>query len=292
VTGRELGADERAVVDLIVNRGLDYGAIAGVTGVSESDVRARARRALAALGGSDPGDAVTAYLLGAGETAERAKAEAALSTDPASAALMRKIAAGLEDAWPQYTPPAIPADAGSSRRLLAVGAAGALAAGAVVAILALAGVFGGDDHNGTRTKSTTLPPPVTVDLAPPNGGVARGIATIGLTRAFRPYMQLDFEQLQPPPQGAVYLLWVDSGNGHGFPLPTPIETSANGGFHQRYTLSPALAPLLRLGRSLDLIAVGADQLAALSQAVSAGTGKQGRQLPARPGAVVLEGKIP
>lgn len=135
-----------------------------------------------------------------------------------------------------------------------------------------------------------------IPLAAAGNQASSGVATIGLTASFRPYLQLDLTGLAAPPRGTVYLLWVDDGTRHGFPLPTPIEPSASGGFRRRYGLSPALAPLLRLGRALDVLAVDTVSLQKLSSEVAAtgeaGNGGVSGRLPSRRGTVVLHGSIP
>jgi hypothetical protein len=288
--GSELGPDQRATLDLIAGRGLDYAGIARVTGIAEPEVRARARDGLTALGGADPGDAATAYLLGVAKGGERRRALASLRRDPAARTLAVRIAAELESGWEGFRAPPIPAASGSSHGSLAWIGAGILGAAVIGGILALAGVFDGGNDEGAAAKRPQPPAPVRITLA--GSGTARGVVTIGVTVSFRSYMQLDLGGLPPAPAGSVYLLWVDNGTGHGFPLPTQIDTAASGEFHRRYNLSPALAPLLSLGRALDLLAVDAARLAELSRGVTAaGKGGSGR-LPARPGTVVLAGEIP
>lgn len=291
--GWELGADERAIVELVVVRGLDYGEIANVTGIAEQDVRARARRALTTLGGGDPGDDVTASVLGVATRNEQRRARAELDADPQAAALARRIVAALDRGWAGYEGPLLPR-APRRSQLALWAAAGVLAAGVVAAALALAGVFAEDDNGrGAVPQRDPLPAPVRIAFAPVDGGTAGGSATIGVTPSYRPYMELDLKGLAPAPRGAVYMLWIDNGRGRGYPLPTPIDETGGGDFRRRYNLATALAPLLSLGREIDLVVVDRARLARLSREVTAG-GETGSaaQLPSRPGEIVLRGPIP
>lgn len=294
--GRDsLAADQRAVLDLLLSRGLGLSEIARVTGLAEDGVRARAGAAVTALAGREVGADVAALLLGVAEPAQRRTAQAALRRDAARREAAGDAAAALVAGWPGYDAPALPAPGASAARTWGRSmVAGGLLAVSVVAGLLLTGVIGGgggDDGGGARTGRAATPAPVRIALVARGGLTARGRATIGVTATYRPYMQLDLTGLPTPPRGVVYLLWADDGTGHGYPLPTPITAAASGEFHQRYALSTALAPLLRVSRSLDLVAVDASRLAALSKQVTA-AGKAGGTLPKRPGVVVLRGRIP
>jgi hypothetical protein len=300
--GRGLGPDEQAIVDLVVVRRLDFGAIASVTGIAEREVRARARHALTTLGGGDPGGDITAFLLGVATHDECRRARSELQTDRETAALARAIVAALEPGWAGYVAPPLPrVTAGRARsgprerRLLGWLAASILAASAVVAGLALAGVFARQDSaGGGVSQRDPLPAPVRITFVTQGGASGGGSATIGVTPSYRPYMDLDLKGLPPAPKGAVYMLWIDNGRGRGYPLPAPIEETRGGDFRRRYNLAIALAPLLSLGREIDLVVVDRQRLAKLSREVTAAGegGGAAARLPSRPGETLLRGPIP
>jgi len=88
-----LKQDERALLQLVCERGQTYADLAELLGVSEAQVRARARAALAELGGGDPDREVelTDYLLGQADPIGRADAVRYLQHDAAARALAETI---------------------------------------------------------------------------------------------------------------------------------------------------------------------------------------------------------
>ena len=77
-----LNEDSRSLLQLMLARGKSYGAIAGLLGVDESEVRTRARSALTEIAGSDCDASLTDYLLGQADPIGRAETARALSEDP------------------------------------------------------------------------------------------------------------------------------------------------------------------------------------------------------------------
>jgi hypothetical protein len=55
-----------------------------------------------------------------------------------------------------------------------------------------------------------------------SGEGARGAATIGLDDQFAPYLDLDLEGLPPLPQGSIYVPWIELAADRGVPVPAPI----------------------------------------------------------------------
>jgi len=193
-----LKADQRAMLQLLLERGQSYDDLASVLGISSDEVRQRARDALADLGGADPDAEVglTDYLLGQADPIGRADAVRHIQSDPDTAALAEKIAAQLQLLAPDADLPELPRPKGSKaarapkaeraprstaarstrdradepresrfaalsagarrwwdeRRPQAIAILAILAALIVVGILALAGVFGGDD--GAEAEDT------------------------------------------------------------------------------------------------------------------------------------------
>ena len=86
-------ADQRATLQLLLERGKSYDDLAQLLGQPESEVRARARAALTELGGADPDRNVglTDYLLGQADPIGRADASRHLRDDPADYALAAEL---------------------------------------------------------------------------------------------------------------------------------------------------------------------------------------------------------
>ncbi len=183
-----LQGDQRALLQLLCERGQSYEDISGLLGIQESEVRDQARAALAELGGTDPDRdvALTDYLLGQADPIGRADAVRHLQGNPDALELAQRIQAGLREIAPQAKQPTLPEPRGKRRRAALpdpseapaeserTGAAAdrpaagssnrqtkliaALAAIGVIlifAILAIAGVFSGGDDGTTSTSATT-----------------------------------------------------------------------------------------------------------------------------------------
>lgn len=279
------------MLDLVITRRLGYGAIATMTRMPAEEVRGRARAAVVALAGTDPGEDVTALLLGLADEEQARRARARVADDPTVRVAAGRAVAGLRAGWDGYQPPGLPRGRPS---WLPWAGAGALGAAAVVAVLAATGVLGGDDVPAGRggPSAVEIPAPVRIALRAPGGAADVGSATIGTTASLASYLQLELARLPAPPRGTVYLLWADDGEGRGFPLPTPVEQRADGRFSRRYALSPALAPILRISRRIELLSVDARRLAGLLESVDAiGEAGGATVFPRRPGTVLLRGTI-
>ena len=182
-----LQGDQRALLQLLCERGQSYEDISGLLGVQESEVRDQARAALTELGGADPdGDvALTDYLLGQADPIGRADAVRHLQGNPDALDLAERIQAGLREIAPQATQPNLPeprgkrrraalpdpseaaADPGpdtaadrqnagsSSRQAKLIAGLAAIGVILIFAILAIAGVFSGSDDGTTSTSATT-----------------------------------------------------------------------------------------------------------------------------------------
>lgn len=105
-----LAQDQRAMLQLLLERGQSYDDIASLLGGSEADVRRRARAALEELGGTDPDSEVglTDYLLGQADPIGRADAVRHLQADPASLALAEELSAKLRLLAPEADLPDLP----------------------------------------------------------------------------------------------------------------------------------------------------------------------------------------
>jgi len=214
-----LQGDQRALLQLLCERGQSYEDIAGLLGGTAADARERARAALTELGGADPDAEVglTDYLLGQADPIGRADAVRHLQADPEALDLATRIETALRLIAPAAKLPKLPEPRGKRRRA-AVPAAGddagtpsrtgdpnqiealplgarsqrsnrqsalfaGLGAGALillVAILAITGTFSSDDSGDEAPAATTA------DLTGPTGstsqptGEASNITTVDL----------------------------------------------------------------------------------------------------------------
>lgn len=144
-----LGADQQAVLQLVLKQGKSYGQIAGLLRLEEPDVRRRALAALDALGAGLPGvqglgperrEELGDHLLGQQDAAGRTRTRAFLEGSAPGRAWARGVAAELEPhgalALPEVpVEPPVPADAKHSSRL-----GGAVLLSAVLAALGI-GLF-------------------------------------------------------------------------------------------------------------------------------------------------------
>jgi len=113
-----LQGDQRALLQLLVERGQSYEDIAGLLGGSADDVRERARAALAEIGGADPDTdvALTDFLLGQADPIGRADAIRHLQADPAALDLAKRIQTGLAVIAPDAEQPSLPEPRGKRRK--------------------------------------------------------------------------------------------------------------------------------------------------------------------------------
>jgi hypothetical protein len=320
-----LSADQQAMLEMLLSSGQSYGDLAELLGLQEDEVRARARTALTELGGQDPDRNVglTDYLLGQADPIGRADAARHLGANPADAELAAKIAQQLQELVPGAELPKLPgapAGAGFMRRpsapsgpkalrpQLPPGRArlfAALGGGAVllvVIVLAVAGVFGGDDEPSASTASTTSTDTTGTDtdtvgtngeeisrieLTPTGGGDALGVASIGITTADQPYLDLVIKDLEPAPQGKVYVIWFLLDEQQGYPL-SPIATDNKGSFQDRFAIPAPAIEVAARARFINVSLAGIQEVQKKIQAAL-----QDEQLTIeRPGQTVLQGEVP
>jgi hypothetical protein len=107
-----LSADQEAMLQLMLQRGQSYGDLAGLLGLSEEDVRSRARTALSELGGADPDRHVglTDWLLGQADPIGRADAVRHLKENPDDHALATRLRSELAEIAPGAELPKLPAE--------------------------------------------------------------------------------------------------------------------------------------------------------------------------------------
>src|SRR5918996_1224921 len=97
-----LSPDQKATLQLLLERRQSYADIATVLGGDEAEVGARARAALTALGGTDPDRNVglTDYLLGQADPIGRADTVRHLRDDAADHRLATELNARLRELFP------------------------------------------------------------------------------------------------------------------------------------------------------------------------------------------------
>lgn len=92
-----LGDDQRALLQLLLEREHGYEDIASLLGIGAEEARDRARAALAEMAGTDPDAdvALTDYLLGQADAISRADVERHLDSDPEARRLANKLSTQL-----------------------------------------------------------------------------------------------------------------------------------------------------------------------------------------------------
>jgi hypothetical protein len=191
--------DQRATLQLLLERGQTYADLAALLGEDETAVRARARAALTELVGEDPDSNVglTDYLLGQADPIGRADASRHLRDDPDDLRIATELAVRLRLMFPTAELPKLPGEgrpAGgrlrraapsrgatapssgkslgsrlgfggldqSQSRLIAICGGGAVLL--IVIVLAITGAFsGGDDSSASSSSDTSASTTTTAD---------------------------------------------------------------------------------------------------------------------------------
>ncbi len=270
-----LQGDQRALLQLLVERGQSYEDIAGLLGGTPGEVQERARAALAEIGGADPDAEVglTDFLLGQADPIGRADAIRHLQSDPEALDLAGRIQTGLAVIAPGAEQPSLPEprtkrrraalpdtssapaeraapadpEAAASRRRNAI-AAGLAAVGVllILGILAIAGVFdsGGSssDASASTDATTTADSNITtVPLKPVGDSGVAGEAVFGLVSNQQLYVDADVQGLDPNIEdGKAYLLWLMVGDTAGYPIDS-LQADDNGGFSGRLSVPTPIA---------------------------------------------------
>ncbi|HEX2389087.1 MAG TPA: hypothetical protein VHI96_08225 [Solirubrobacterales bacterium] len=307
-----LQGDQRALLQLLSERGQSYEDIAGLLGGTADEVRERARAALAEIGGSDPDAdvALTDFLLGQADPIGRADAIRHLQSDSEALDLARKIQTGLAviapdarqpnlpeprgkrrkaalpDATaapaPDAAPPADPDAAAARRRRSVIAGLAALGLLLVVAVLALAGVFSGSDSDSTTSTaadtSTTADSNITtVPLRPVGGSGVAGKAIFGLVSNQQLYVDVDVQGLDPNlDTGKSYLLWLMVGDSAGYPIDR-LEADDNGSFSGRLSVPTPIA--VAVGNQAQSVRVSATSVRALQSEIKQATQQKVPILP-------------
>jgi hypothetical protein len=333
-----LTSDQTAVLEMLL-AGRSYEDLASLLDLGEDDVRARARAALTELGGADPDRSVglTDYLLGHADPIGRADAVRHLRQDAADHELAEAISARLAEMAPAADLPKLPPPPGGGRFLsrepsgsAADGAEparrsplaaipgergrlyAALGAAAVVLIgvvLAITGVFSGDDESpaadtpaeasaGDETDGIGAVPPgeelERVPLAPVGNGDAAGAAIVGILRGDesggpdvdQAYVDVIVRNLSPAPQGQAYVVWFMFDNETGYPL-SPIFPDQDGSFSDRFSIPTAVTALVAQTKAIEVSVSDANETLRMIQKAA----RDQTFRIQRPGTTVLRGEI-
>ena len=148
-----------------------------------------------------------------------------------------------------------------TRLLFALGGAALLL---IVVVLAVAGVFDGGSEAGETTAATTtgddegtqadVPADgdtATIPLRPVGGGDASGTVTIGLTTGDQGFVDLEAENLQPPPNGSTYYIWFMQDEISGYPYQRLIVEGSSA-TSQRFVLPNEALGVVLAARSIDV----------------------------------------
>jgi hypothetical protein len=319
-----LSADQKAALQLLLERGQSYGELADLLGIEEAEVRERARSALRELGGTDPDRrvAISDYLLGQADPIGRADVVRHLRDDPEDHRIAAELVARIREVVPGAELPRLPGeprDGGFLRRmpgrreqpskperpslaqrlpegrgrLLVVLGSGAVLLIAIV--LALTGAFGGDDGGSSEAATTTDAGDsatageelTQVELSPPGGGDAQGVATFGLASADQPYVEFDISGLDAPPQDETYVIWLMLNTKQGYPL-SPIAVSQQGTFQDRFAIPSAILPIVARVRFVDVSLAPAREIQGeIVRAI-----ERSELVLEKPGRTVLLGELP
>ena len=320
-----LSADQKAALQLLLERGQSYGALAELLGVEESEVRERARSALRELGGTDPDRsvAITDYLLGQADPIGRADVVRHLREDPDDHRLAVELVARLREVVPAADLPRLPGEAragrfsrrvpgrreespkigrpslaerlpeGRGRLFVALGSGAVLL---IAIVLGLTGAFGGDEADTGEAASTSTDSSggsvageelTRVELAPSGGGDAQGVATFGLASADQPYVDFDISGLDPPPQDETYVIWLMLTPKQGYPL-SPVTVSQQGTFQDRFAIPSAILPIVARVRFVDVSLAPAREIQGeIVRAID-----RSELVLEKPGRTVLLGELP
>jgi hypothetical protein len=289
-----LTPEQNATLQLLLERGRSYADLADLLQADEEEVRARARSALHELGGADPDRhvALTDYLLGQADPIGRADAVRHLRDDADDYGLASALVETLREMYPGAELPRLPGERRPPRRarrqaapetaepsskalprlsldqrqsrILAIGGAAALLL--IVAVLAIAGVFGDDGEDEPAAGETTSSQgqgdeqAVPVRMRPVGGSDAGGVIVIGFATADQPFVEFQLRKLQPPRNEDAYVLWFLLEDDRGYPLPTELPVDNEGRVSDRLAVPPEVISVALQANSLAVALNDREQL--------------------------------
>lgn len=339
-----ISADQSAVLEMLLTGGQSYADLDDLFGLEEGDTRERARAALQDLGGGDPDRNVglTDYLLGQADPIGRADAVRHLRSDATDRDLAAKIESELETHFPKAELPKLPQASGggrfggrasatpvqpagepkaareprvdlSSKQTRIFAGLGAAAIVLIAVVLAVTGVFSGDESDATdgdaggdelaleqgddptnpanpTDPSTPIPDGQEISripLSPPGGGKEGGAAIVAVTDSDQPYLDLVLSNVSPAPEDQAYLVWFMFDKNNGYPLPAQISPAGKT-FEDRFAIPIEAARLIARAQVIEVSLSNPEEvLAAVEAAATANS-------PAieRPGKTILSGEVP
>lgn len=240
--------DSRALLQLLLGKGQSYADIADLLGVTEDEVRTRARAALTEISDQDPDANVplTDYLLGQADPITRADVARHLADDPDDQELADTLTAQLRLLAPSAslpkgnrpgiaparkprrssTPPPAADGSGeprvrpalpfglSQQWLIAILLGVALII--TIVILLVTGVIGGGNDSKDSADSGS-PAPTTAILQPVSGQSGKGNVEFGFSGSnLAANLQLD--DLTPSVKGESYTTWLTGPKGIAYPI--------------------------------------------------------------------------
>ena len=316
-----LTPDQRAMLELVLQREQSYEQIGSLLDVDVPEVRKRARAALTELGGADPDSdvALTDYLLGQADPIGRADAVRHLKADPGARELAGKLIAQLQVIAPRAElpqlpgavprpataapqPPAeatakadkapkagrlrLPSSLDRRQRQLFAALGGFLIL--IVAVgIAVSGVFGGDEDSSNDEQQQAAEEGLTrVQLEPAEGSNASGIAVFARV-GDQPVVQINAADLEPTPEGRIYVVWLFRSNTEAIPIARE-RVGQNGNLSGPAPIPSPVVSILPTFTAVNISLASPDEV---GQAIQ-GAERQGDVLPPYVGRTVLSGQIP
>ena len=182
---------------------------------------------------------------------------------------------------------------------------GLASAAVLIAIgaLAIAGVFGGSDDEGSAAATDTTTAASTenltrVPLKAEGGSGASGAAVFGIANQTQPFVDVKLSGLKQLPQDQTYVIWLLLTKDTGYPL-SPIAPCGQGGaetqclrqdgtYDSRF---PIPSPIIPVITRVQLVNVSAAPTKTVAGAINHALRKQEVVID-RPGTSVLQGTIP
>ena len=316
--------DQRATLQLLLERGQSYADLAALLDESDAEVRGRARSALEELAGADPDRNVslTDYLLGQADPIDRADVVRHLRDDPADHRLAAELVERLRQVVPGASLPRLPGEARQRRFLRGMpdrarerkqaedregaGRAGisprrprlivgltAAAVLVVAVVLAVSGVFEDEAptaENETPSSDTAAAGADQVPLAlePVGDSEATGRLVFGFTEEDQTYVDVRLSGLEPPANDEAYVMWFLLSEEAGFPLPTVLPVGDDGHFNDRMVVPVETLAIAQQAQSIVVALNDQRQLARRINQVLEGDQAE----LAFPGGTVLEATPP
>jgi hypothetical protein len=323
--------DQRAMLQLLLERGQSYDDIASLLGLGVDDVRTRARSALTEIGGADPDKEVglTDYLLGQADPIGRADVARHLQNDGDSYELAEKLVTQLRMIAPKGELPQLPAprvraseeerpagDDGagaapakgfaaslsSGQRRLIFGLLGGAVVVLIVVLIATGTFSGSSSSSGSGSGSNGGSAGSGSDqltravLRPVGGGKASGVAAFAQAKKVGPVLTVRLFNLTPISGSQRYGFWL-VGKGIAVPIggTKPDQRGAAAG---TTPLPPAYIPLLQSG-AIDSVQVTRVTAGAFRSAAQQTLGllkalsnrQRPQTIPKLAGQLVAQGKI-